>query len=307
MSVKKVEIGKSAEGQRLDNYLMKVFKGVPKSRIYRIVRKGEVRVNGSRAQVSQKLQLGDVVRLPPVRMEEKKTYLVPDQVVDDLKARVRYEDESFLVIDKPSGLAVHKGSGQAFGVIEALRQASEKWSDLDLGHRLDLETSGCLVLCKTRLALTNFHEQIRTGRVDKRYMALVKGYLPNQMTRVDAPLSRKNLQGGERMVQVDYETGKPSSTVFRELERYAHTALLGCELLTGRTHQIRVHAAFNGFPLAGDKKYGDKAFNQHMKSEGLNRLFLHASMVQFDRLNGETLMIDAPLSPDLRQCLADIS
>ncbi len=303
MPARKVGIGPQADGQRLDNFLMKQLKGVPRSRIYQMVRKGEVRINGSRAKVHTRLQVGDEVRIPPVHTRAQHEQRVPDAVVDELRQAVLYEDDDYLVLNKPAGLAVHKGSGQDWGVIEALRQMKPEWKGLDLGHRLDRGTSGCLVLAKHRHALVLFQEELKQGRVGKHYLALVKGYPADQRMEVRLPLSRQLLQGGERMVRVDEEEGKPAVTIFRTQERYRHASLVQCELLTGRTHQIRVHAAASGFPLAGDEKYGDEPFNRQMKHKGLDRLFLHCSMMEFEPLRGERLMISAPLPEALRMVL----
>ena len=303
MSARKITAGPQAEGQRLDNFLMKQLKGVPRSRIYQMVRKGEVRVNGGRAKVHTRLQAGDEVRIPPVQTRQAQGGRVPDEAIAQLKQAILHEDRDFLVLNKPAGMAVHKGSGQAWGVIEALRQANPQWKDLDLGHRLDRDTSGCLVLAKHRHALVLFQEELKQGRVSKFYLALVKGYPADQRLRVDLPLSRQVLQGGERMVCVDEDNGKPASTIFRTQQRYRHASLVQCELLTGRTHQIRVHAAALGFPLAGDEKYGDRSFNQQMHKLGLKRLFLHSGMVEFTALNNERLMISAPLPDALNAVL----
>ncbi len=303
MSARKLSIGPQAEGQRLDNFLMKQLKGVPRSRIYQMVRKGEVRVNGGRARVHTRLQAGDEVRIPPVQTRQAPATRIPGETIAQLKQAILHEDRDFLVLNKPAGMAVHKGSGQDWGVIEALRQASPEWKDLDLGHRLDRGTSGCLVLAKHRHALVLFQEELKQGQVNKFYLALVKGYPADQRMQVDLPLSRQLLQGGERMVRVDEREGKPASTIFRTQERYRQASLVQCELLTGRTHQIRVHAAAMGFPLAGDEKYGDRAFNQHMRNLGLKRLFLHSSMVEFTALNNERLMISAPLPDALNEVL----
>ncbi len=303
MGVKKVTAGPQADGQRLDNFLMKQLKGVPRSRIYQMVRKGEVRVNGGRVKVNTRLQAGDEVRIPPVQTRQAQEVRIPDEAIEQLQQAILHEDDDFLVLDKPAGMAVHKGSGQDWGVIEALRQARPKWKDLDLGHRLDRGTSGCLVLAKHRHALVLFQQELKQGQVNKFYLALVKGYPADQRMQVDLPLSRQLLQGGERMVQVDEQDGKPASTIFRTQERYRQASLVQCELLTGRTHQIRVHAAAMGFPLAGDEKYGDRDFNRQMQQRGLKRLFLHSSMVEFTALNNERLIISAPLPDTLNAVL----
>ncbi len=303
MGAKKVTAGPQADGQRVDNFLMKQLKGVPRSRIYQMVRKGEVRVNGGRVKVNTRLQAGDEVRIPPAQTRQAREARVPDEAIEQLQQAILHEDNDFLVLDKPAGMAVHKGSGQEWGVIEALRQAKSEWKNLDLGHRLDRGTSGCLVLAKHRHALVLFQEELKQGQVNKFYLALVKGYPADQRLRVDLPLSRQLLQGGERLVRVDEHEGKKATTIFRTQERYRQASLVQCELLTGRTHQIRVHAAAMGFPLAGDEKYGDRTFNQQMHKLGLKRLFLHSNMVEFTALNNERLIISAPLPEALNTVL----
>ena len=303
MAASKVRVDAQSEGQRLDNFLMKRLKGVPRSRIYRMVRKGEVRVNGGRARIQTRLQAGDEVRIPPVQVRPVREDRVPEAVLEKLSAAVIHQDRDYLVLDKPAGIAVHKGSGQPWGVIEALRQIRPDWKGLELGHRLDRDTSGCLVLAFHRDALLHFQQVLRQGEVVKHYLALVQGYPDDECMEVRLPLRRQVLQGGERMVQVDPVGGKPACTVFRTRERYRHASLVQCELLTGRTHQIRVHASAMGFPLAGDEKYGRAEFNRHLRTVGLTRLFLHCAMMAFPRPDGEMLMVHAPLPQALRRVL----
>lgn len=302
-SVKWVEIDQDQAGQRIDNFLLRVLKGVPKSRIYRILRKGEVRVNKGRAAPTYRLQAGDTVRIPPVRMESVVPKVPGSSAVERLKNRLIYEHPHFLVIDKPAGMAVHGGSGLSYGLIEAMRAWRTDLPFLELVHRLDRETSGCLLLAKRRSALRRLHELIRENAVDKRYLALVKGRWNAGEAVVDAPLRKNQLQGGERMVHVD-AAGKPSQTRFKVVEYYAEATLVEATLLTGRTHQIRVHAAHVGHPLAGDDKYGDSEWNRSLSQRGLKRMFLHAHSLAFTYPEPEEpIHVSAPLDEELAQLL----
>jgi 23S rRNA pseudouridine955/2504/2580 synthase len=295
--VQSVAVPDDREGQRLDNFLAGRLKGVPRSLIYRICRTGEVRVNGRRAKPDQRLAAGDEVRIPPVRTAERTPAGAPSaRERDRLDAAIVHEDRDFLVIDKPSGVASHGGSGVSFGAIELLRAARPR-DTLELAHRLDRDTSGILVLTRRRSALTALQSAIREGRVEKRYLALVEGALPQARLTVEAPLRKSVLQGGERMVRVDAE-GKPSRSRFIERERYPGASLVEVALDTGRTHQIRVHAQHAGHPLAGDEKYGSRDFNRAMRAHGLRRLFLHAARFEF-ALGERTFSFSAPLAPDL--------
>ncbi len=292
------------QGQRLDNFLLTQLKGVPKSRVYRIVRKGEVRVNKGRAKVSYRLQQGDVIRIPPVRMADKEAQQRPgDRTLEVLEQSIIYEDKRLIILNKPSGLAVHGGSGLKFGVIEAMRAQRPNEQQLELVHRLDRDTSGCLMIARRRSALRSLHELLRTNGVDKRYLALVAGRWQRDRETVDAPLRKNSLQGGERMVRVDPE-GKAALTRFRVRERFADATLVEAELMTGRTHQLRVHLAHLGTPILGDDKYGDYAANREMKKRGLKRLFLHAESLRFNWTEevGE-LKVEAPLGSELERVL----
>jgi 23S rRNA pseudouridine955/2504/2580 synthase len=285
------------EGQRLDNFLSGRLKGVPRSLIYRICRTGEVRVNGGRVKPDHRLSSGDQVRIPPVRVAERGEVEPPSGgQLNRIEASIIHEDREFLVIDKPSGVASHGGSGVSFGAIELLRAARPR-DTLELAHRLDRDTSGVLVLTRRRSALTALQTEIREGRVEKRYLALIEGALPQSRLLVDAPLRKSVLQGGERMVRIDPE-GKESRSRFSELERYAGASLIEVALETGRTHQIRVHAQHIGHPLAGDEKYGDREFNRRMRDKGLKRLFLHAARFEFS-LGERGYSFSAPLAPEL--------
>ena len=293
-------------GQRIDNFLLRHLKGAPKSLIYRILRKGEVRVNKGRVKAVYRLQAGDRVRIPPVRLDQAE----PRQPSEGLKARlddtILYEDERIIALNKPSGMAVHGGSGINAGVIEALRAMRPEESRLELVHRLDRDTSGCLLISKKPAALRDLHELIRRNRVDKRYLALLAGSWRKGTRQVDAPLLKNTLQGGERVVRVDPE-GKPAETRFKRLERYTDSTLVEVELITGRTHQIRVHSAWLGSPVLGDNKYGDETANRQLRALGLKRMFLHAHQISF-RWPGEKrqMMIEAPLPEELQAVLSKL-
>ncbi|WP_338114144.1 RluA family pseudouridine synthase [Thiorhodococcus mannitoliphagus] len=297
-----------SDGQRIDNFLLRFVKGVPRSHVYRILRRGEVRVNKGRVKANHRVRQGDMVRIPPMRQAEAAPVgRASDAHLAQLGTAVLYEDERLLVIDKPSGLAVHGGSGLSYGLIESLRQL-RPGRELELVHRLDRETSGCLVVSKRRSALRELHRIIREGGMGKRYLALMVGELPRAELLVDAPLKKNVLRSGERLVEVDSAEGKEARTRFRRRERFCFQGqaltLVEAELLTGRTHQIRVHAAHLGAPLAGDPKYGNETMNRALKEAGLKRLFLHASALSF-RL-GEMvrpLRVEAPLPAALQDVL----
>lgn len=299
-----VEISADHAGQRIDNYLMCQLKGVPKSLVYRIVRKGEVRVNKGRIKPEYRLKEGDMVRIPPVRQAEKKEPgKASDKVLKQIESRIIFEDKRIMVINKPSGLAVHGGSGLSFGLIEALRELRPNDKSLELVHRLDRDTSGCLIIAKKRSALRRLHEQLREGSMDKRYMALLKGKWKETSKWVDAPLLKNVIKSGERLVFVDPK-GKDARTQFSPYSVGDEASLMRVKLDTGRTHQIRVHAQHLGYPIAGDDKYGDDEFNRQMKSKGLKRLFLHAFSLKFYLPDVETgedvpIYVEAPLDEAL--------
>lgn len=280
-AVRHLEVGAGEAGQRVDNFLLRILKGVPRSRIYRLLRRGEVRVNGGRAKPEQRLAEGDTVRVPPVRTAEPEPAgTVPARLTAEVRAAIVHEDERIVVIDKPAGIAVHGGSGLSFGVIEALR-ADREGQELELAHRLDRETSGLLVVAKDRGSLRMLHALLREGVVEKTYLALLAGRWTLGRKTIDAPLATHTRQGGERTVAV-HAAGKPSASTFRPIERFgAEATLVEVDIHTGRTHQIRVHAAFAGHPVAGDPKYGDREFNARMKVRGLERMFLHAHAIGF--------------------------
>lgn len=299
-------IGPESEGQRLDNFLVSRLKGVPKSRVYRLLRRGEVRVNGGRAKPDYRLAEGDQVRIPPVRRAEPTPSPPGGRAAGGrLELRILHEDDRLIVLDKPSGMAVHGGSGLSHGVIEALRAARPEAPYLELVHRLDRDTSGCLLIAKRRSTLRSLHELLREGRVEKRYLALVAGQWDRGRVELTDRL-RKTARGGERFVEVD-EEGKHAVSVFRPVDLHRLASLLEIELKTGRTHQIRVQAAAAGHPLAGDDRYGDRDFNRRMRSLGLNRLFLHAASIGWrDPGSGEWRGWSSPLPEDLREVLSRV-
>ncbi|MEJ1364035.1 MAG: 23S rRNA pseudouridine(955/2504/2580) synthase RluC [Candidatus Sedimenticola sp. (ex Thyasira tokunagai)] len=306
-SVQQVRVEPGYEGQRIDNFLLNLLKGVPRSYIYRILRRGEVRVNKGRKKASYRLKEGDLVRVPPVRMAEKTAPAgVGRKQLEILEQSILYQDKRLLVLNKPSGMAVHGGSGLSFGVIEALRQLKSEDRELELVHRLDRDTSGCLLITRRRSALRALHELIRNNSIDKRYIALVAGKWHRDRVEVNEPLLKNTVKSGERIVVVD-PRGKPSVTRFRVRERFGDYTLVEAQLITGRTHQIRVHAAHLGTPILGDTKYGDDAANKAMRKRGLKRLFLHAESLRFSwpEERGE-MQFKAPLEPALVKLLSDL-
>jgi 23S rRNA pseudouridine955/2504/2580 synthase len=305
-SVRYLTVGAEHAGQRVDNYLRTELKGAPKSLVYRILRTGEVRVNKGRAKPDTRLALGDVVRIPPLRLSEETPVRISEALGSTLEQAILHQDDNILVLNKPAGLAVHAGSGVHVGAIEALRVLFPDLPGLELAHRLDRETSGVLVFAKHRPALMVLHGLFRDDRVKKAYLALVHGAFPDGLREVDAPLEKNTLRGGERMVEVRGD-GKPSQTRFRVLRRFADTTLIEAMPVTGRTHQIRVHAAHAGFPLVGDAKYGDPARDKALRRFGPLRLFLHAASLRLPSLGlgdaKKELRIEAPLADDLARFL----
>ncbi|TDJ36281.1 MAG: RluA family pseudouridine synthase [Gammaproteobacteria bacterium] len=299
--VRKILIDEEQAGQRIDNFLRRQLPGLPKGRLYRILRRGEVRVNGGRVRAAYKLVSGDEVRIPPVRINTGPDAPAAGKVAD-LERRVLFEDKRLLVINKPSGLAVHGGSGVSHGVIELLRAARPELRDLSLVHRLDRETSGCLVLAKRRSALRELHQKFRDGTVGKNYLALVIGDWQLGDQFVDAPLLVEHRKNGERHVVVS-GAGKPAQTKLRLSRTFGKYSLLQCQPLTGRTHQIRVHALHLGHPVAGDERYGDPEANAVARKLGLKRLFLHAQSISFPDDSGNDLHFTAPLADDLERFL----
>ena len=299
-----VNVSEEEAGQRIDNFLIRILKGVPKSHVYRLLRTGQVRVNSRRTDVTYRLQVDDRIRLPPVRTAipaPKPGPLTP--APQQLSARVLLEDDALLVIDKPAGLAAHGGSGISAGAIERMRAERPQLRFLELVHRLDRDTSGVLFLAKKRSALTRMHAQIRAGTMGKWYLVLVKGNWTQPEQHVRLALNRYLTPAGERRVSVTHD-GMAAHTVFRRIRQVGQYTLLEAELLTGRTHQIRVHLAHLGFPIAGDDKYGDFALNKALQKQGLKRMFLHAQRIEYDHpLTSERRQIAAPLAEDLERFL----
>lgn len=292
-------ISEDQAGQRIDNYLLARLKGAPRTLIYRILRKGEVRVNKGRIKPEYRLQAGDTVRIPPVRLPETDApALVGQSILNALQQNILYEGKGLIIVNKPAGLAVHGGSGLNFGVIEAMRQLHPvEAQSLELVHRLDRDTSGCLMIARKRSMLRHLHAALRgdgPGQgVDKRYLALVRGRWPSHLKKVHAPLLKNNLRSGERMVEVNPE-GKESLTEFSVVRRFGDLAtLVEARPITGRTHQIRVHARYAGHPIAGDEKYGDDEFSRLIREKGGKRLFLHAVSVGVELPDGERLQVRA--------------
>ena len=304
--VQMLTISEEDVGQRIDNFLLKICKGVPKSHVYQILRSGQVRVNKGRIDQLYRLKLDDVVRVPPVRMSEAKVNNAPRA-----EFAILFEDAHLLIIDKPSGVAVHGGSGVSYGVIEQLRASRPDAKFLELVHRLDRETSGILLLAKKRSALTNLHEQMRDGLTDKRYLTLIQGDWNNQRQHIKLPLHKYTAADGERRVRVQAD-GMASHTIFTLLRRFGEFTLLEAELKTGRTHQIRVHLSASGFAMAGDDKYGDFALNRQLqKPQGtriaLKRMFLHAHQITFTHPDtGVAMTVKSPLPPDCEQFLTSL-
>lgn len=299
-----VDIDQDMAGQRIDNFLITHLKGAPRSLVYRILRKGEVRVNKKRVKAPYRLQPGDQVRIPPVRTsEEKPQPVVSGSLAEKLEQAVLYEDTDLLIVNKPSGIAVHGGSGINLGLIEALRQIRPDARFLELVHRLDRETSGCVMIAKKRSALRKLHDDLRQNRINKIYQALVIGSWPKRKHQVKAPLRKNELRSGERVVRVSPE-GKDSLTDFRILQSFNGYTLVEAKPITGRTHQIRVHCQFAGHPIVGDDKYGDDEVNKTMKTVGIRRLFLHAIELRLKSpKTGEPIKVMAPLDEDLQKAL----
>ncbi len=307
-SVNLVTVGDEGADQRIDNYLVRLLKGVPKSHIYRILRSGEVRLNSRRAGPDARLAPGDKLRVPPIRTALPRAEGTLPKPRPGAHPAVLFEDEALVALDKPAGLAVHGGSGVSFGLIELLRQLRPDARFLELVHRLDRETSGVLLVAKKRSALVALHAQLREGTVDKRYLVLVRGAWRDALRRVAMPLESYVAAGGERRVRADAD-GQDARTVFRRLAVWRDAtppvALLEAELETGRTHQIRVHLTQLGFPLAGDPKYGDYVWNRELAKQGLKRMFLHARSVRFRHpVSGDPVEVSAPTPPELARFLA---
>lgn len=305
--VQLLTISDQESGQRLDNYLIRILKGAPKSLIYRIIRKGEVRINKGRAKPERKLCAGDIVRVPPVRVAEKSELAIPGRNLRELiESSVVYESKDLLVVNKPAGLAVHGGSGISLGLIESLRAMADDGVYLELVHRLDRETSGCVMVAKKRSMLRYLQSMlVKQEGIEKKYLALAMGHWSKRKFIVNAPLRKNELQSGERVVRVSPE-GKPSRTEFKIVQQFDDVTLLQVKPITGRTHQIRVHALHESHPLVGDEKYGDEAQNKIMRSRGFRRLFLHAASLEVTMPDGEKLFVEAPLPEDLSVPLSNL-
>jgi len=303
-----VEIRREWEGQRIDNFLLGRMKGVPRSHLYRVLRRGEVRVNKGRVRPSYRLQEGDLVRIPPLRVAKSVPAERPrEPELRRLADAILFEDARIIVINKPSGLAVHGGSGLSYGLIEIMRVLRPKAQELELVHRLDRDTSGCLLLSKRRSALRELHCLMRAKAVSKRYIALLAGTLPEGETTARVPLRKSVLRSGERVVRVDQAEGKPAETLFRPLRKIGTLTLVEAEPVTGRTHQIRVHAAYLGAPVAGDEKYGRDEVNRRLRSAGLKRLFLHASALSFQPGHSDhPVRVAAPLPAELERVISNL-
>jgi 23S rRNA pseudouridine955/2504/2580 synthase len=294
---KQIVISNDYEGQRIDNFLMRYFGKIPKSRIYKMIRKGEVRVNKGRTKQTYKLKSGDILRLPPVYIDEEKSNTPSHFLQQKILESVIFEDEGMIIINKPAGIVVHSGSGQAHGVIEAFRAIGGKYEKLELVHRLDKDTSGCLILAKNMLVLRQLHEIINHGDITKIYSALLAGRLNKKKETIKSALSKN--PANERIVTVE-EGGKSATTIFIRKAVFDSASLVDVELITGRTHQIRVHSASIGHPVLGDSKYGDRMLNREYKKMGLKRMFLHAKSLSFKSpITQKKLTIEAPLEANL--------
>ncbi|MEZ5525670.1 MAG: 23S rRNA pseudouridine(955/2504/2580) synthase RluC [Pseudomonadales bacterium] len=305
--VQMLEITDEQAGQRIDNFLVTRLKGVPRTRVYRIIRKGEVRVNKGRIKADYKLKTGDVVRVPPVRVAEPEALpQAGEGLRKAVEASVLYEDDSLLVINKPHGLAVHGGSGIRLGLIETLRQIRPQAKFLELVHRLDRDTSGCVMVAKKRSMLRYLHDLLRTNGIQKHYQALVIGQWPARKSKVDAPLLKNTLKSGERIVKAD-ASGKPALTRYQVLQKFSEYTLVQAYPVSGRTHQIRVHCQFAGHAICGDEKYAPEEENKKLRERGLKRLFLHAESLKFMLPDSnQKLVVTAPLDEALKHFLAKL-
>lgn len=298
-----VEISEDRVGQRIDNFLRAQFRQVPKSRVYRLLRKGEVRVNKGRVAPEYKLQLGDQVRIPPLYLKVANESLTPSkQLLNQLSEAVLYEDDGLIILNKPPGLAVHGGSGVKLGVIEALRQLWPNYKELELVHRLDRDTSGCLMIAKKRSRLRALHAMLREGKLQKTYYAIVQG-TPKSPQQINQPLRKFHCGNGERRVEVHRE-GQTAKTTLKLLESFGAVSLVAAKPITGRTHQLRVHLAYIEHPIAGDSKYGVEGLNKQLKSINMNRLCLHAHELRFIcPKTAEKIVVSAPLDPIMERVL----
>jgi 23S rRNA pseudouridine955/2504/2580 synthase len=302
-AVRLVTVAANREGQRLDNYLTAQLKGVPRAAIYRMIRTGQVRINGGRCKPSSRLSEGDKVRIPPVRVTDRGNVRVSEKVCRQIDTAIVYEDHDLIVVDKPSGMAVHSGSGLPWGLIDVVRQI-RPGQDVELVHRIDRETSGCILLAKSGQALRHLSTQFRIGAVRKEYLCLLGGVMKEASIEVDVPVRKTTIDGDNRVAAG--EGGKPATTRFRMLQVFPSGTYAEAELLTGRTHQIRVHAKFLGMPLAGDQKYASATALELWKKRGLNRLFLHAHRLRLESRPGEPMAVNSTLPEDLRSVLSSL-
>jgi len=295
-----VEVPPDRDGQRLDNFLLAQMKGLPRSVIYRIIRKGQVRINGGRAKPATRLSAGDMVRVPPASVREKSATDIPPAVFELLQQSICYEGHGVMVVNKPAGMAVHGGSGLAWGVIDVVRKMRPDIK-LDLVHRLDRETSGCLLLALDGGALRDLNTQIQNNRIEKRYLCLMDGRLKQELIEVHEPIGKFE-RAGQRFMRVDPE-GKAAHTTFHLLQNYGSYSYAEAQLHSGRTHQIRVHAGHLGASLAGDTRYSTAERQRFWKAKGLKRMFLHAHQIRFTNKDGEQTLVSAPLPEELRLVL----
>lgn len=307
IGVQRVVVGADHAGQRLDNFLMAQLKGVPRSHIYKILRSGEVRVNKGRAKPHRKLAEGEEVRIPPVSQRSDQQSSIPEGLAQRLRESILFSDDALVIVNKPSGLAVHGGSGVELGLIEAMRQVLPNEKRLELVHRLDRDTSGCLMLARSRQALVEMQRQLRDRSIGKYYLALSVGKWPKAIREVDAPLDRSKGGSGERIVRAA-QSGKTAVTHFQVKQRFKEATLLSVKLESGRTHQIRVHTQLVGHPLAGDGKYGQREDNRQFSSLGLKRSFLHAHRLEFEHpISREVMTVEAPLADELQEVLTKLT
>ncbi len=303
-AVRAETVSQEHAGRRIDNYLLLLLKPAPKSLVYKLLRSGQVRVNGGRCKPDYRLVNGDVLRIPPVVANVPGELHIPESRLAQLEAAILFENEHFLIVDKPAGLACHGGTGVGYGVIEVARRLRPQVARLDLAHRLDRDTSGCLILTKQVDVLRGLHEEIRERQMEKRYVALMRGRLPSGLTSISAALESSRAQGAEKRARVKSE-GKASQTLVEQVEAAGPHSLVGLRLVTGRMHQIRAHAQHIGHSVAGDRHYGDDDFNREMASRGLKRLFLHAASIGFDTATGP-IAVEAPLPAELEQLLSGL-
>jgi 23S rRNA pseudouridine955/2504/2580 synthase len=303
-----IEISKDQADRRIDNFLLTILHIVPKSHIYRLLRSGNIRVNKKRVRPDYRIQTGDILRIPPLEIRARKRFdQFPSSLTKKVVDRVLYEDDNLLIVNKLSGLAVHGGSGVDFGLIQILRAVRSDVHFMELAHRLDRETSGCLIIAKKHRILRELHQLFQDGQIEKVYYALTLGHWPRKVSRIEVPLRKNVMQSGERMVKVD-TAGKKALTEFRVRKMFEEATFVEAKLKTGRTHQVRVHAQYAGHPVAGDEKYGDRAFNKKMRQKGLHRLFLHAYQVSFVLPSiGKSILVKAPLDRDLQKILVNLT